>query len=265
VARTLRCDLEQIHDLAFDPAGVRLAVAGGAPGAEGHVLLFTWPQLVPAGRVVGHRDVITSVAFSPSGVELATGGFDRVTRVTPVGPGAVPAAARVTLSGHAGPVLAAGWTPGAQTLVTAGGDRSLKVWSAEDGGLVRSLNNHTDAVNCLAFRPARGAGARSPYCATGSDDRTARVWQPELGRMVRIIRGAPAPVLAVAYSRDGSTLFTAGAEGVVRAVDGESDEIKHAWPAVDGWIYSLAVRPDGRELAAAGSMGKVFRLAVDPA
>jgi WD40 repeat protein len=143
------------------------------------------------------------------------------------------------------------FSPDGQTLVTASVDRSLKVWSATDGRLIRSFAQHTNAVLALAFRPATpDRPGAPPYCASGGDDRTVRVWQPTIGRMVRIVRGHEGPVLAVTFSPDGSSLYSAGREGIVRRIDPNSDEILEEWPAAADWIYCLAVSPDVRKIAA---------------
>jgi WD40 repeat protein len=64
-------------------------------------------------------------------------------------------------------------------------------------------------------------------------------------------------VLAVLYSKDGSRLFSAGAEGIVRVIDGDSDRILQSWKAHEGWVYSLALSPDGATLASGDWSGQV--------
>jgi WD40 repeat protein len=75
--------------------------------------------------------------------------------------------------------------------------------------------------------------------------------------MVRIIRGHNAPILALAYSPDGTALFSAGQQGIIRRLDPESDAVLSEWPVHSDWIYELAVSPDGTRLASGDWSGSV--------
>jgi WD40 repeat protein len=249
----------RVTALTFSPDGNLLAVAGGTPGVSGRVVLWDWGKVVAAGEIEGFGDVVTSVAFSPDGARLATASADRSADVYHVRDGGRHVERAARLAGHAGAVHAAAFGPGGDIVVTAGGDRSLKVWNAADGRLLRTLGNHTAPVHSLAVRPRRAGNDPAPpwTCASASDDQTVRVWQPEIGRMVRIVRGHAAPVLAVAYARAGALLLSAGAEGVVRAIDAEGDRILFQWNAGDDWVYGLAVSPDGTTVATGDWSGAV--------
>jgi WD40 repeat protein len=273
VERSIECGLSKICSIAFSPDGRTLAVAGGEPAVRGELLLFAWPSGQRGPRLTGWTDLVTSVAFdSGNPYRLVIGSADHSASVW-------QAAAspdddhfqftnRFQLSGHAGPVLAVTFAPSGQTVVTASADRSLKVWDAADGHLLRSLGHHTEAIHALAFRPAspiqvHGTDPKpaSPVpaltCATAGEDRTVRVWQPEIGRMVRIVRGHEGAVFALAWAVDGSVLYSGGQEGIVRRIDGGSDEILESWPAHDDWIYALAMSPDGTCLATGDWQGNV--------
>ena len=235
VERTLKPDGQRVTSIALSPDGTLLAVAGGVPGESGRVLLVEWKS----GRVVAaegnFRDVTTSVSFSPDGKTLAAAGADAT-----VGHFSILAAPprlrpMRRLEGHAGPVLSVVIGSEGKVVVTASADRSIKVWDARDGTLKRTLTNHAAAVNCLASRPPpRGVGAdESPpfSCASGADDHTVRVWQPNSGRMVRIIRGHEGPIFSVCYAPDGSRLYSAGSEGIVRVIGADNDRIEMHWSA----------------------------------
>ena len=91
----------------------------------------------------------------------------------------------------------------------------------------------------------------------GSQDKTVRVWQPAIGRMVRIVRAHAGAIFAVAYSPDGARLYSAGQEGIVRVIDGDSDQVLQQWQAHEDWIYALALNASGTMLATGDWKGKV--------
>jgi WD40 repeat protein len=236
-----------------------LAVAGGTPGVSGAIGLIDWQTRAWVHRFTNFTDLATSVAFDAKGSRLVAAGADQIARILLVGADAVSWTEAHELRGHAGPVLAAGFSLGDRTIITASADRSLKVWSAEDGRLLRTFSQHTEPIHALAFRPrsANTDAAVPVVCATGSDDRTVRVWQPERGRMVRIVRHHAGSIFAVVFSRDGSALFSAGKEGVIRRIDAESDVVLEQWAAHADSIFALALSLDGTTLASGDASGTV--------
>ncbi len=255
----LSCDLPKIASLAFHPRGEILAVAGGEPGVRGEARLLDWPAGTIRQRFTNAQDVATGVAFNGDGMLLGVASADHKARVWRLAKTSGPFAEAFTLSGHAGPVLAIAFSPAGGTLVTASADRSIKVWSTEDGRLLRTFSHHLEAVNALAFRPLTAHRAETPpsSCASASDDRTVRIWQPEIGRMVRIIRQHRGPVFALAYTPDGRSVFSTGKEGIIRRFDADSDTLISEWPAHTDWTYTLAISHDGSKLASGDWSGAV--------
>lgn len=256
IQRHLPIELRKITTLAMAPDGKRLAVGGGEPGVEGEVRL-----LVPANGQIGlairdFGDLVTAVAFDPTGHRLAIASADGTARVCSPDDDPDHRSALV-LRGHVGPVLAIAFAPGGDTVFTVGADRSLKVWSTQDGTVRRTLGRHTEVIHTLAVRPRPPGDASPVVCATAGDDRTVRIWQPEIGRMVRIVRDHEGSILTLAWAANGRVLYSAGQEGVIRMIDGASDRIEAQWPLDGDWTYAIAVSPDGTTLASGGWSGEV--------
>ena len=62
-------------------------------------------------------------------------------------------------------------------------DNTARIWDAQSGALVASLEGHTELVKSASFSPD---GTR---IVTASDDNTARVWDAQSGALVASLEG----------------------------------------------------------------------------
>ena len=142
------------------------------------VTRLTDPQLLKAevyGKLgVAHRDLVHSLAFSPDGNLLASGGYREVKlwrRPRDV--------QKFNLSGIARRVvLAVAVSPDGKWLATSGDDGSIKLWNPATGKSIRNLSGHKGAVNGLSFSPDSGK------LVSGSADKTIRVWDVAKGKIL---------------------------------------------------------------------------------
>ena len=250
--RTLPTELAHVHDLAFSPDGKLLAAAGGEPAERGAVEVYRWPSLELAYRRDSHKDVVYAVAWRSDSAAFATAAADAVVAVYDAATGEVIH----RLAGHSQAVLTACYVAEGDLLVTAGADETLRLWDSQ-GDVLRTLTNHTKAVNHVALRPA-GKSQSQPMIASASDDRTVRFWQPAIGRLVRFVRLENVPQ-AIAWSANGATLLAACSDGRVRAIDTETAELRGDRQAIEGVAYAIVSAPDG-SLAVGGANGQVRRL-----
>ncbi len=252
VRRTWQVGVANVHDIEFSLDGSRVAVAGGAPADEGVVEIRTWPGGKLTATLGDHEDLVYAAAWSSDSRRLATASLDRHVLLWNVKDSQV----KRRFSGHSRGVTAIGILPGEQILISAGIDQSVRVWNLDDGKLIRTLNNHTQTVNDLAVRTGHDG---LPMIATVSNDRTIRFWQPTIGRMVRFVRIKSAP-LAVAWIPNTSLVAVTAEDGRARIIDADTAAIVQETSVFDGWAYSLAVHPDGKDLLAGGREGQLKRV-----
>eukprot|EP01013_Petalomonas_cantuscygni_P018561 TRINITY_DN3600_c0_g1_i1.p1 TRINITY_DN3600_c0_g1~~TRINITY_DN3600_c0_g1_i1.p1 ORF type:complete len:919 (+),score=183.83 TRINITY_DN3600_c0_g1_i1:326-3082(+) len=115
---------------------------------------------------VGHRGHVWSLAFSPTGTALASGGDDGTLRLWDLRQRGAPPRA---ISGHAAAVMSVAWAKGGQLVLTASKDTFVKVWEERTERCLLTLVGHTAGVYSLSVR--------GPVIATASADRTIRVWR----------------------------------------------------------------------------------------
>ncbi len=255
--RTIQLPFASPHDLKLSPNAARLAIAGGSPASSGQVQIVEFPSLAPVSVFGNHEDVVTSVCWMNDDT-LAMASHDGTVSIWNVD----EALQRTALVGHSRGVLAViSLGDAGETLVTAGIDRSLKVWDCRTGEVIRSLAIHTQQVNGLAVRPMTPSlAAVPPMVASASDDRTIRFWQPTIGRMVRFARLKSKP-LDLAWLPDGTRVIASCSDGNLYSIDPETVAISGPVRVSDGWNHSLAVGTHS-QVVFVGDQGTLRRVAI---
>lgn len=254
LTRTLKTDLEHVHDLAFSPDGQTLIAAGGAPAEAGEVEFWSWPDGRQMRRIAEHEDLVYRVAWSADGKHFVTAGADGICQVFAADTGR----RLVRYEGHSRPVLALCYLPDGKAIVSAGADQTLRLWDSASGKHLRTLDNHVGQVNDVAARPHRASDA-PPVVVSVSEDRTVRLWQPTIGRLMRFAK-LPSIPRVVAWSPDGNRLLVGCNDGHLRTLDAETTEVVSEKSLMNGRIHALAVGP---AIVVAGENAALAR-SVDP-
>jgi WD40 repeat protein/subtilase family serine protease len=264
-------------------------------------LWLAWAVVLPAfgqGRpdIVwmrgGHSGFVNSVAFSPDGRLIASGG-DRTIKLWRVSDGALVR----TLTGHTNGVSSVAFSPDGSLLASGSWDYTIRLWRVSDGALVRTLTGHTNGVFSVAFSPdgslmASGSGdstirlwrvsdgalvrtltghtewvisvAFSPdgsLLASGSEDATIKLWRVSDGALVRTLTGHTNRVISVAFSPDGSLLASGSRDYTVRLWRVSDGALVRTLTGHTDWVYSVAFSPDGSLIASgSGSRDRTIRL-----
>ena len=141
------------------------------PATRGHMIrLLREPppqqkEQLPLRTLTGHRDSVLSVAFSPDGQTLASGGLKDI-RLWNLATGKELR----TIWGHRDAVLSVAFSPDGQTLASGSLDETIKLWNLATGKELRTLSGHTSLVDSVAFSPD------GQTLASGSSDNTIKLW-----------------------------------------------------------------------------------------
>lgn len=232
----------------------------------------------------GHRGEVNSVAYSPDGKVLASGGQDTTIKLWNV----ETRQELLPLGGHNGPVMSVAFSPDGKILASGDLNGTIKLWNIETAQPITSLRDHGSSVNSVAFSPdgktlASGnldktiklwsvdgqklllslPGHTGPVAsvafsldgktlASGSEDKTVRLWNVETWRPIRPLTGHADSVTSVAFSPDKKTmtLVSGSLDGTVKLWSLDGEQRNPPLPRLEDSIRSLAFSPDGKTLAA---------------
>ena len=82
-----------------------------------------------------------------------------------------------------GMVNYAKFSPDSKYALSAGSDKTLRLWDVETGKLIRTFRGHTDVIYSVAF------SSDGKLALSGSWDATVRLWNVDTGETVRVFTG----------------------------------------------------------------------------
>ena len=206
----------------------------------GYLLKCCQPDLL---TLRGHGDRVSTMAFSPDGRLLATGGGDCTAKIWDVRNG--QKLLEISVSAQ---VLCLAFSPGGELLATglSNGNLGVAVWSVETGKKLLRLTPETgktvlSGVLSVAFFPD---GKR---LATTETNGTIRVWDLETKRELLILK-SPQVVWKVSVAPDGRRMASAGDDRKVHMWDANSG--KELWSVgYPSTMCYVVFSPDGGRLA----------------
>jgi WD40 repeat protein len=220
-------------------------------------------DLLPEGAIarlgtvrLRHGSDIWSIAFSPDGKILASGGGDNTIRFWSPATGKEIRRFR----GHQDWVLCIAFSPDGKTLVSGSRDKTVRLWDRATGNELRRLTKHKSEVHLVIFAPDGKFLASADHrhdADRANHTGTARIWDLETGKEVKSFH-TEYGFESLAFIQ-GNKLLASLEEFSIHVLELAQGKKVRKFQGHTGIVCCLAVSPKGT-LLASGSQDKTVRL-----
>ena len=198
-----------------------------------------------------------------------------IPRMGPGGPEKGPRSA-FTRTAHEKDINALDVNASSQLFASASQDRTVKIWSVQEGEVQGILKGHKRGVWCVRFAPANTPaihGDEGPVkgrgvVLTGSGDKTVKLWSLSNYTCLRTLEGHSNSILKVAWlnapaggenQRRAVQFASAGGDGLVKIWDAAAGEAECTLDNHADRVWALTVHPRTNALVSE-QRGELLRL-----
>ena len=246
--RTFNGHSSFIYAIAISPDGQTIA----SGSADKTIKLWNLNTGQEISTLTGHSGSVASVAFSPDGKLLASSSLDKTIKLWNLQTNKEIR----TLTGHSNSVASVVFSPDGKTLASGSNDKTIKLWNLANGKEIGTLTGHSDLVSSIAF------SADGQQLASGSKDKTIKLWNLETKKEIRTLTGHDDKVTSIAYIRssDSVTLASGSNDNTIKLWDTATGGQIRTLKKDSGYVYAIAISPDGRTIASGGSADNIIKI-----
>lgn len=243
---TLSISNEKISSVAINPSGEWLAFGASKLG---QLLVWEWQSESYVLKQQGHYFDMNTLAFSPDGQNIATGGEDGKVKLWNANSGFC----FVTFPEHSASVSTVEFAKQGQVLFSASLDGTVRAFDLIRYRNFRTFTSPTPVQFCsLAVDPSGDV-----VCAGSLDTFEIYMWSVQTGKLLDVLSGHSAPISGLVFSPTGNQLASSSWDRSIRL-----------WPVfgrargsepitLSSEATSLSFHPDGKEICASTLDGQL--------
>ena len=180
---------------------------------------------------------VEAIAYSPDGKSLAVGGSMGIWLYN-AHTGAEIALFEIARTSNLRFIV---YSPDGKTIAGGSFDKTIRIWDAKTGVLLKTLAGHTSRVWSMTYSPD------GQIIASGGWDNTIRIWNARTGAHIRTLKGHVNSVYSMAYSSDGQTIASGGNDGMIRIWNARTGALIRTLKGHADGVSSVAFSPDGQD------------------
>lgn len=243
--------LGDVDSIAFSPDGETFVSAGWASKSKRNKEIFLWDlrtmkKLRHFCGNCGHFGSVSSVAISPDGKILATGGGDKTIKLWNLQTGEI----LNTLPGHTSFVDSVAISPNGRILATSSRDRTIKLWNLPTGEFIKEFSDDKNSTN-WGFYIAISPDGQT--LATHNKDSSIKLWDLQTGEPLNRTFLPSHSQSSIAFSADSQNLATGGEDNTVKIWEVSTGQLLHTLTGHSNMVFAVAFSPDGKIIASGGA------------
>jgi WD40 repeat protein len=140
---------------------------------------------------------------------------------------------------HSSEVSSVAFSPDGARMLSGSLDKTIKLWDAGTGALLRTFHGHSNSVTSVAISPD---GTR---VLSGSEDKSIKLWDAVAGVFLRTLEGHSGTVQSVAFSPKGARILSGSEDKSIKLWDAATGALLRTFEGHSDTVQSVAFSPNG--------------------
>ena len=235
----------EIKNIHFSPDGKLIGTASW----DGSVKIWSLEGKL-LHNFTGYGRAVNGLAFSPNSQQVALGGYGWENGSTFWMLWDLKSGKARKIFGHSTQIYRLAFSPDGKIVATASWDRTIKLWNAMDGKLIRTLNGkHDSFILGLSFSPD------GKMLVSSGQDKTVRLWSVN-GKLLHILVDHQESPTDVVFSSDGKIIASASGDQTIKLWNTNGMLLRTLRGHNDS-VYGVSFSPDGKTLVSSSWDGSI--------